>query len=154
MTQLGLLIIAPILVYAAYSDLRWLRIPNGVSLLMLAIFALVAMTLPWSELMWRTSIGATIFVIGLVLFAARLIGAGDVKLLSALLLFVPSSHTLPFFQLFSVSLLLGVAFISVCRRLPQLQTLGWRSVDTPRSFPMGISIALAGLLLPLLVATS
>ena len=151
---LGLAAIAPLLMYAGYSDLRSLRIPNWISLAMLVVFAALVPFLAGPEIMMRGSVAGIVFVIGFVLFALNMLGAGDVKLLAALFLFVPSSHIQVFLIAFSPALLCGVALICAVRWRPHPRVAGWASVTTPGVFPMGISIAAAGLMIgPLIVLT-
>jgi prepilin peptidase CpaA len=140
-----LILVAPILLVAAFSDLRRLRIPNVLSLLMLAIFAGTSLVLPPPDLAGRFIAAGAVLAAGFLAFARGLVGAGDVKLLSALLLFIPTAGLAVFANLFSVSLLAGVALILALRRLPLPEGHGWTSLSGPRRFPMGISIALAGL---------
>ncbi len=145
MSILGLLAIAPLLIYAAYSDLRFLRIPNWVSLVMIAIFAFVVPSLSGAEFLSRVLLAAGIFGVGFVLFAANVLGAGDVKLLSALALFVPSGQSALFFLVLSGAMLLGLATITLLRARPPARLANWQSVATAGVFPMGISITLSGL---------
>ena len=149
---IGLLAIAPILVYAAYSDLRQLRIPNWTSIVMLAVFAILLPTLPMSEILDRVLLALIVLSLGFVLFAVNALGAGDVKLLSALVLFVPSGQVALFFLIFSPALLLGIVAICLMRAHPPARMAGWQSIVTPAAFPMGISIALTGLVFLALLA--
>ena len=149
MASLTSLIIAPILIYAGYCDLRYMRIPNAISLVLVAIFAATQILHPSGDLTNRLVAAAGIFALGYVGFSLRLVGGGDVKFLSALALFVPTDRLLLFANLFSASLLLGVAFIMAAQRSP-LASTGWRSFSSRGRFPMGISIAMAGLALTLL----
>jgi prepilin peptidase CpaA len=143
---LPLVLLVPVLLFAGYSDLRWLRIPNRLSILALGLFAVIAVTLPTSELFSRAIAASSVFGIGLALFALRLLGAGDVKLLSVLVLFVPTGLLASFGQIFAAMLLLGTALIVAGRRSHLLDGLGWKSIDTPGVFPMGISISMTGII--------
>jgi prepilin peptidase CpaA len=143
-----LVALAPILLFAGASDLRHMRIPNALSLAALALFALCATATPPADLLARLLTAGVVFALGFAAFCLRLFGGGDVKLLAALMLFVPTA-LLPLFGLiFSAALLAGIALLLALRRIPALNRVGWRSLARGNHFPMGISIALAGLALP------
>jgi len=145
---IGLIAIAPLLVWAGMSDLRYLRIPNWISLLMIAGFVGLAFWLPAAEIQSRLIVAALAFVIGFILFALGTLGAGDVKMLSALLLFVPSQYLAGFFLLFSIGLAIAIIGIVSARRFYFFQGRGFLSIDSPNVLPMGISIGFAGIALP------
>ena len=149
---LPIALFAPILVYAGFSDLQRMRIPNWTSLVAVAIFVLTAPLVGWPEAGWRALAAAVIFAIGLALWAFRLFGAGDVKLLSALMLLVPTAHLSLFWNLFAASLLIGIALVTGLRRIPALRRTGWVSMRAERHLPMGISIAMAGIATPLVLS--
>lgn len=146
---LPLTLFAPVLLYAGLSDLRRMRIPNWTSLVAVAVFALAIPLLGLAEAGWRALFAGAIFGIGLALWSLRLFGAGDVKLLSALVLLVPSAQIGLFWNLFAVCLLVGLALVTGLRAIPAMRQTGWVSMRAERHFPMGISIALAGITLPL-----
>ncbi len=135
---------------AARSDLRHLRIPNSHVLVVLALFVLTAPFLPgWSELGARLLAAAIAFAVGFVLFVLRLFGGGDVKMLPAILLMVPSDNQLVFLQLFAGSLLVTSLGALALQRLPAAQRLGWQSVRTAGHVPVGVAMAGAVALLAL-----
>lgn len=143
-----LLLIAPLLVAVAYSDLSRMRIPNVLSLAAMAVFGLAALLAPPDDLVARIAVAGTVFVLGFGAFCLRLFGGGDVKMLSALLLFVPVP-TMPLFGfVFAASMLAGIAIVLGLRRIPAAHRLGWKSISGSTGFPMGLSIAMAGLLHP------
>ncbi|MCE6970000.1 A24 family peptidase [Cereibacter sphaeroides] len=145
-----LMLLAPVLVAVAASDLRHMRIPNALSLAAVALFVI---SLPWfppDDLPMRLVVAGGVFVIGFAAFCLRLIGGGDVKILAALLLFVPVSQMPVFANIFAAALLVGIAVILLVRLLPAARRSSWPSMQRTRRFPMGISIALAGLAHPFL----
>ncbi|WP_167852627.1 prepilin peptidase [Pseudotabrizicola sediminis] len=142
------MLIAPLLVAMAYSDLNHMRIPNVLCLIALAVFGLAALIAPPDDLVARIVVAGSVFALGFAAFCLRILGGGDVKMLSALLLFVPVP-TMPLFALvFSASMLAGIAIVLGLRRLPAAHRLGWKSISGSTGFPMGLSIAMAGLLHP------
>lgn len=145
MALVPLVLLAPVLIAAAYFDLRDMRIPNWLSLLALALFLVSAAVAPPADLGGRVLAAGVVFVLGFTAFAFRLLGGGDVKLLSVLMLFIPSAGLLTFARLFSAALLLGVLIVVAMRRLPAAQRLAWKTFAAPGRLPAGLPIAMAGL---------
>jgi prepilin peptidase CpaA len=148
--DLLLLVLMPIILASAVSDLRSLRIPNLHVLVALGLFALLApIAVDWPELALRLQIAAITFAIGFALFALRLIGGGDVKMMAVVLLYVPSEDVIIFLRLFAIAL--GAASVGalVIQRAPVFRRLGWSSVHTPRHVPVGVAIAAAVVVLAL-----
>lgn len=73
-----------LLALAAYTDLRSRIIPNGVSIGLVALFALMLL-IGAGPAAWPASfgVGAAVFAVGAVLFRFGAIGGGDVKLAGA-----------------------------------------------------------------------
>ncbi len=151
MALIPLLILAPVLLAVAWSDLRHMRIPNTLSIIALVLFVLSAIVLPPPDIVVRVVVAAVVFAIGFAGFSLGLWGGGDVKILAALLLFIPVTTLQLFCYVFSASMLAGICVILGLRRIPAVEGLGWKSVSGSTKFPMGISIATAGLLHPLAV---
>ncbi|MCU4654263.1 prepilin peptidase [Roseibacterium sp. SDUM158016] len=151
MDFLPLLLLAPILVATAYFDLRYMRIPNWLVLAAVALFALSMPVLDWPEIAARLTASGLVFAAGAALFALRLFGGGDVKMMAALMLFVPSSNYTIFALGFSVAMLAGMATVFALRQVPLLGHSSWVALRGKGTFPMGVSIAGCGLLHPLAV---
>lgn len=147
-----LLLLAPILVAVAYFDVRFMRIPNGFAVVALVLFVLTVPLIGWEEGQRRLFAAAVVFALGVCVYLLRLIGAGDVKMIAALVLFVPSQSYVIFGATFAAVLLLGILFFVVLRQTPKIQALDLASMKEPGTFPMGVAIAGSGLSLPLLLA--
>ena len=148
---LPLVLLAPLLVAVGYFDLKYMRIPNVVVLLAIALFVVTAPLVGWQELGLRLAVAGGVLALGFALFAVGIWGGGDVKMLAALMLFVPSQTYTLFALGFSAAMLLGIATILVLRAVPFLAGSSWISLQQRGTFPMGISIALAGLQHPVLM---
>ena len=146
-----LLLLAPVLLAVAYFDLRFMRIPNFLTFITLGIFVLVVIVSPPTDLVARFAIAGLVFILGCVGFAFRLIGGGDVKILSALMLVVPANGLVIFANVFSVSLIAGIVLVLTLRRFPVVSKSGWKTFGGSTKYPMGLSIAMAGLAFPLVV---
>jgi prepilin peptidase CpaA len=85
-----------ILTIASVTDIKHRRIPNW------AVLALIALFIPWIFVGHAVSVAgslaaaAVVFVLGLGLYALRLWGAGDSKLITAVALFVGLDGILQF----------------------------------------------------------
>jgi prepilin peptidase CpaA len=142
-----------VLAASASSDLRYLRIPNSHVLLMLGIFVVTApfvLTLP--ELGTRLLAASIAFGVGFVLFALRMFGGGDVKMLSALLLLVPSPDIVLFLRFFAGALLISSLGMVVLQRVAVGERLGWESSRRRGHVPVAVSIFLATVCLVLFAA--
>lgn len=143
--------LAPVLVAVAYSDLTSLRIPNKLVVYALIVAVGTAPMLSLPEIGFRLTAAAVVFAACFAAFCARLMGGGDVKMLAALMLFVPSWSLVLFAYVFSAALVAG-ALISVGLLAGRwVWQPDWAKSNTARRFPMGISIAFAGLSLPVIL---
>lgn len=149
MDLVGMVCLAPVMIAVAINDLRYMRIPNSLSLISLGILAVAAAVFPPDDLLLRVMIALAVLALGLIGFVFRLIGGGDVKILAVLMLAVPSDGLVTFAYVFSASMFAGIAIVLVLRRMPQTAYWGWKSFGGSTGFPMGLSIALAGLSYPL-----
>lgn len=145
---LPIALLAPVLVFVALSDLRRMRIPNAASLLMLGLFVLCVPFVGTGESLLRAAAGAVVFTAFFALFAANLVGGGDAKVLPALVLFVPSPLWVIYANLLALSLLVGIAAVLAVQAIPNGGASAWAVRRNRGAFPMGLSIALSGLLLP------
>lgn len=80
---------------AAAWDVFTRRIPNLLPLIIAALyFAQAIYVQAWSDIPWHLLTGVGVLVVGIMIFALKLIGGGDVKLLAALALWAGPDHIL------------------------------------------------------------
>ncbi|NKB16640.1 MAG: peptidase [Sphingomonadales bacterium] len=93
-----LLVVSAAMVFAAATDLFTMRIPNWISLVLLAVFVVAAPLsgLPWQTLTLHAVTGLTALALGFGAFMRGYMGGGDAKLLAAGALWVGASHLLEF----------------------------------------------------------
>lgn len=136
------------LIFAALYDLTTYRIPNGTSVAVVVSFAASAATsgLAPTEILLHVGAGLTMLSLGVALFALRLIGGGDAKLLASVALWM-GFHSLPVF-LVVVALLGGVlaAAIVFARRIsfpPSWHGVPWlaRLIAPGQGLPYGVAIS-------------
>ena len=83
-------------VMAALSDLREYRIPNKISLALLALYPVHVLVSPAPvDWLMALAVASLVFAAGLTLFFCRMLGGGDVKFLAAASLWAGSTQTLP-----------------------------------------------------------
>lgn len=136
--------IIPICLYVAFSDIRTMKIPNKAVYAMVAVFAVVGyIVFPFDVYLWRWAHLATVLIIGMVLNAARLMGAGDAKFVTAAAPLIAVSDTM-----FVMTLLLGCVIVGwTLHRLAKKSPLrakfpDWKSWESGNRFPMGFPLAM------------
>ncbi len=148
---LSMFIVAVLMVVTILSDLRSMRIPNWTSLVGVLVFmTLVVWTLPIDETLSRVAIAAAVLLIGFVLFAVNTMGAGDVKIFSVLMLFVPSIQIASFMLIFSACMIAGILAVIIARKFFEHPESNWGFLRNEKRLPMGLSIGSAGLIQMLL----
>lgn len=138
---------------AAASDVATYRIPNWLVAGLAAAFPGVALAggLGLETVAWHLGVAVLALLGGMVLFALRLIGAGDAKLLAAAALWLgPSAIMLFLGGMAFVGGALGLALL-VFRKLPlplRVAQVGWvaRLHDPRLGIPYGLAIAAGGLI--------
>jgi len=85
-----LTMVSAAMITAAAYDAATLTIPNWISLALMGLFPVLALSvgLGWGEAGIHVAIGFCALVIGMILFATRLIGGGDAKLFAAIALYM------------------------------------------------------------------
>jgi prepilin peptidase CpaA len=142
------------LVLAGVSDFRTLRIPNYLTAALALAFPL-AVLLAGEKVDWLSHLeaGLIVFAGAAILFALRVMGGGDVKLLAATALWAGLGQVIPLLVL--VALIGGVFAMAVLAlRHPFVQTTILATLRRLPAFaqarmpiPYGIPIAVAGLLM-------
>ena len=147
--------LAATLCYGGVSDIRHLRIPNAVSLIAIALFFLHYWLSPaaggLAPHLWAFGIA---FLVTFGLYAAGFMGAGDVKLISALMLWGGVRDGPDFLVVMALigGLLAGLLLAlrkamavwpAVKQYIPSRRVKAWARRGI---FPYGIAICVAGLL--------
>ncbi len=138
--------------YAAWSDARELRIPNWVSLVLLAAFVpiVVVAGLGLEAIAWHGAAGFLLLAMGFVLFALGYFGGGDAKLMAVCALWV-GWHGL---FVFVMAVLLAGGVLSVLVILLRAGLGMWptwlvsraQGLFTPnKAVPYGLAIAVGAL---------
>lgn len=158
MDLLNLLILAvfPILmVVVGLHDLTTMRIPNWISLALLAVFfpaALLAGLSP-TEIALHLAVGFGALIVGMIMFALRWIGGGDAKALAAACLWLGYAG-LPPLLLWTALAGGGFALLLIVARdyypmlSPAAPRPAWvaRLMEPKGDIPYGVAIAIGALL--------
>lgn len=155
MLEAALLVVFPCLVvYAGVSDLFTMTIPNRVSLLLIAGFAILApfIGLTLTDIGLHLLMGAMVLVLCFGCFAMGWMGGGDAKIATAVGLWFGFSPAMLEFAVFAavygaVLTLAIVYFRGVSYLPPILHNQRWvlQLHDTSRGIPYGVTLALAAL---------
>ena len=145
-----LVVTFPFCIYATWSDLKFLKIPNILPLSMVAVFILLGpIVLPFDEYLRSLLYGFIALLLGIAIFAARLVPAGDLKFTAAIIPFVDTNELLSFAMFVSLAAFLAV-FTHLVFGWLGLAPRGWASWKKgggwKRHFPVGFALA-GGLLI-------
>lgn len=132
--------------WVAWSDMRFMKIPNKAVLALIAVYLVVGLlVLPIMVWAWGIGIGVATLVVLFVANAAGMMGAGDSKFGAAMAPFFVMADYRMVMGLLAGCLLGAFATHRILRMIPAMRraTPDWQSW-THHKFPMGL--ALAGML--------
>jgi len=136
----------------AACDVATLRIPNWISLALLALFPVLALAagMSWSEVGIHASIGVGALMLGVALFAGGIIGGGDAKLFASLALYMGIQSIGPYLLAVGIAGGILAVVLSLLRSMPvkaMLDRLSWghEIVRPGAGVPYGVAIATGGL---------
>ena len=128
--------------WVAWSDLKFMKIPNKAVIALTISFAVVGvLVLPFGEFAWRWLHLAVVLVVGFLLNMARALGAGDAKYAAAMAPFIATGDIARFMMLFAAVLFLSFFLHRILRMIAPLRnaTADWESW-TNAKFPMGLAL--------------
>jgi prepilin peptidase CpaA len=135
--------VTPIAIWAAYSDLSTMKIPNKSVLALMAIFIVVGLiALPFPDYWPRLINFVVILLVGFVVTMIGLVGAGDAKFAAAMAPFIALGDAIFAVMLFAVCAVVSVAGHRLAKKTP-LRNLApnWESWNRAKEFPMGLPLA-------------
>lgn len=139
-----------LLLAAGFTDITRYRIPNAIVYAIVAVFLIGACAnLSWPALGWSLVAAVGMFLLGAGLFALRLFGGGDVKLIAAMALWTGITPDLMRFLLIMsiAGGLLGTVWLVRRRRQRAAAANGSAPSERPKlpnKIPYGVAIAIAG----------
>lgn len=138
-----MLLSAPVCVWVALSDLRAMRIPNVAVYTLFGLFAVSGpFLMPLSDYGWQLAHMPVLLVLGIVINAAGLVGAGDAKFIAAAGPYFWVADLRALLVIFMAVLLAAYVTHRLAKHSP-LQRLAphWQSWSTGVKFPMGLALA-------------
>jgi len=144
-----ILILCALLVWTGWHDIKTMTIPNWVSMVVIALFIPVAflIDMSWPMPAWHLLSAVIAFIIAFMAFIPGLMGGGDVKLLTALGLWMRPQNLVFFLML--VAVIGGIISLFVIMRAiakgKHKGEGGFRGILKQKS-PYGPAIVIAGLL--------
>jgi prepilin peptidase CpaA len=130
-------------IWVAWSDLKFMKIPNMAVLATLLVYLVIGpIALPLQLWLWGWALGAIVLGVGFVANAAGVVGAGDAKFAAAMAPFFVQSDLRFILALFSACLLGAFAAHRGLGFLPAFRsaTADWQSWQR-RDFPMGLALS-------------
>jgi prepilin peptidase CpaA len=134
--------VVPICLYVMYTDLSRMKITNVANLALLAVFVVVGLfVIPLDEYLWRLAGMVIVLIVGVVLNAAGVMGAGDSKFIAAAAPFIALGDLMLLAWLFAAVLIAAIIIHRVARLTP-LRGLAphWASWEQGKKFPMGLAL--------------
>lgn len=132
--------VLPICLYIAWTDLKAMRIPNVAVLTLVVIYIVIGpFALPLELYGYGFLHLIVVLLIGILLNAAGLIGAGDAKFAAAAAPFIAFGDLRLILMIYTAALLAGWTTHRLARVTP-LHRLApdWQSWQEKRNFPMGL----------------
>ncbi|MGF6861969.1 prepilin peptidase CpaA [Rhodobacteraceae bacterium MBR-64] len=138
--------VAAISLWVAWSDMKFMRIPNLSVLALIGVFLIIGpLVLPLGDWLWRWVHLIVVLVIGFGLSTARLIGAGDAKFSAAMAPFIALGDLQEFLFLLAATMIGAFVTHRAARRLPAVRRAApdWESWERKKDFPMGLALGTA-----------
>ncbi len=132
----------PICLYVAFTDMAQMKITNQAVVLLALVFLVLGIFLfPFTTYLWRLAAMVIVLVVGIVLNAAGVLGAGDAKFAAAAAPFIALGDLRLLMALFMVTLLAAAVVHRTAKYTP-LRNLAphWVSWDQGKKFPMGLAL--------------
>jgi prepilin peptidase CpaA len=149
----GMLVFTFTMVYAGLTDLTTMKIQNGLLLLFLGAYALLAPFAGFTvyEIGWSAAVAAGVLVVSFIFFAFGWIGGGDAKFAAVTALWFGADHTaayLIYMALLGGAFTLGLLQFRMMTLPAWLGNRSWiaRLHSQGSGIPYGVTMALAALI--------
>lgn len=132
----------PVGLWAAWSDMAYMKIPNRSVMILVGIYAVIGLfALPFDLYAWQWLHLVVVLVIGFVMNIGGLLGAGDAKFAAAMAPFVALGDVALLSYLFAAVLLAAFVCHRTARRIPAVRRVApeWESWER-KDFPMGLAL--------------
>lgn len=143
-----------VMILAMVADFRTFEIPNGLPLLLILAYPLAALSAGFAgqQILWAFAPGAFMLLVAIVMFAMRIMGGGDGKLLAAAAVWTGWEQLLGFLLLTALAGGVLSAALLLFRRWPLAPQLAGVAAlrqmhAKKRDIPYAIAIGIAGLVI-------
>ena len=133
----------PICLWVMWSDLNSMKIPNNAVLALASVFVIVGLfAVPlWPDYPMRLAALGIMLLVGIVINAAGLMGAGDAKFIAAAAPFVAPGDAMFLAFVFSANLLAAFVTHRFVKYTPlRAMAPHWESWERGKKFPMGFAL--------------
>ena len=130
-------------IWVAWSDMKFMRIPNkAVMAMLLAYLVFGPIALPLTTWLWGWALGAAVLAIGFLATAGGVMGGGDAKYAAGMAPFLIGADWRVLIALFAACLLGAFTAHRLMRLVPAFRraTGDWESWQRD-DFPMGLALA-------------
>jgi prepilin peptidase CpaA len=130
-------------IWVAWSDMKFMKIPNKAVLAMFAAYLVIGpVALPLDQWLWGWALGAVVLLVGFLATAAGLIGAGDAKYAAGMAPFLIGADWRAIIALYAACLLGAFAAHRLLGVIPAFRRAAadWESW-AHKDFPMGLALA-------------
>jgi prepilin peptidase CpaA len=141
---IALALATPIAIWAAWSDLATMKIPNKSVLALGAVFLVAGpFLLTWNAYFWALAILAITLVIGFVLSSIGMVGAGDAKLATAMSPFFVGGDVAVIMFLIAGCMIGALILHRIMKGIGPLRraTPNWTSWEAGKYFPFGLALS-------------
>ncbi len=157
------LVFPVVMILAMVADFRTFNIPNSLPLVLILAYPLAALSagFTWQQILWAFALGMLALLAAVVMFAMKIMGGGDGKLLAAATLWTGQERLLEFLLLTALAGGFLALSLLLYRRLPLANALSGMATlrqlhEKKQDVPYAIAIGIAGLvaypLLPIMNA--
>jgi prepilin peptidase CpaA len=133
----------PIAIWVAWSDMKFMKIPNKAVLALLIVYLIVGLIVfPLKVYGWGWALAAIMLLAGFISTSAGIMGAGDAKFAAAMAPFFATADLRLVFALFAACLLGAFASHRTMKRVAPYRAAAadWESW-THKDFPMGLALS-------------
>lgn len=144
-SALWLLIAAlPISLYVAFNDMKSMKIPNLAVGALVAGYAILGLfAFEFTTYLWQYLQLIVVLVVGIVLNAAGVMGAGDAKFAAAAAPYILISDALALSWIFAACIMIGFATHRIAKHTALRRIVPeWESWTSGRRFPMGLPLGM------------
>ncbi|GHC49201.1 prepilin peptidase [Neogemmobacter tilapiae] len=141
---IALALATPIAIWAAWSDMATMKIPNKAVLALAAVFlASGPFLLPWNAYLWGLGILGITLIIGFVLSSIGMVGAGDAKLATAMAPFFVGGDVAVIMFLVAACMIGALILHRIAKGIGPIRraTENWASWSAGRYFPFGLALS-------------